>query len=1103
MRRLHPRILSTASVAVVGLALASPAFAQQTPVDRADPPEALGQNEPELEAGQQASATQGGAIVVTGSRIRRPNLDSSVPITSVGPQELVDRGDLSLGDALNELPALRSTWSQANSTRFIGTAGLNLLDLRGLGSARTLVLVNNRRHVTSDPGSYTVDVNTIPSDLLERVDIVTGGNSAVYGSDAVAGVVNFIMRRDFEGIRVRGQGGVSTYGDRGAYFVSLTAGRNFFDNRLNIAGALEYAQSNALYHRDRNDMTGALTGTPGWTTTQPTTTYNPLTRTTTPVPNRNNDGIPNTTWVRGIRFSNISEGGMVQTSCPYLTNAQYDALTPAQRAIHDARLRAVCTSVATDPQGRLVPNAFSPAGGGLAHFYAFDAAGNLVRSVPTGDLRNVGGSVIGGLGSTGLEEAMLQPALKRYAGNLFFNLDIAPAFQPFLEAKYVRIDAIQQSTQPTFANGFLRNSFRIDNPFLTAQARATIIQIQGLDPNSAAVQNGTATFLSNRFNYDLGTRAEDHRRETYRIVGGVAGDLSETGNLRYEVALNYGRTETYYETGGNVHVQRYNWATDAARNAQGQIVCRINLNPATSPDPNCVPLNPFGFNARSPEALRYVLHTTTRDQWAEQWNAVAFLSGDTGGFFNTWAGPIGFAVGVEYRKEDAFSAYDDVTVSGATFLNAIGAFDPPAQTIKEAFGELRIPILRDLPFFHELSLEGAARVSDYDTLDKPVWAYNVGAIWAPVRDLRIRAGYARSVRAPNIGNLYSTQSETFLNGAVDPCSQTVIDQNPNRRRNCAEHGIPTTMVVGGETRPWVNAPGSGISGFNQGNPNLAPEIGKSFTVGVVLQPRWIPGLSITADYYDIEITSVISGVAPQDIINRCYDDPVSTNNPFCEAVFRRTGTGNPLADFTFRGQLDRTFAGADPITIGRIGPSFINQPFNYAKLVARGIDFEVAYRTRLTDNIVWNSRAVITRNLERTDFTFITEPDRSTRNHGTLGDPLWAANWNNNFDFGEFDFSYNLRFVGRMTIGAWETQFSHQGRPPQVPDAWPITHYPDFLYHNFRMGFEPEGTRYRFYLGVDNALNKLPPRDLFGTGAGGGIYPNTGRFFYAGAEIRF
>lgn len=1084
------RIGLRSGVGLAALALATPAFAQAVE----------GSTDQDSAEATADKSDQAEIITVTGSRIRRPNLDSTVPVATVQAKDLIDRGSLSLGDALAELPQLGSTFTQANSTRFIGTAGINRLDLRNLGTARTLVLVNGRRHVTSSPGTYDVDTNTIPSDLLERVDITTGGNSAIYGSDAIAGVVNFVMKTDFEGLRLRGQAGISDEGDAGSQFVSLTAGKSFMDGRLNIAFAAEYANSDQLLNNDRDSQTGALTGTYNFVTTQPTSTYNPANRTITQTPNRNFDGIPNTTLLGGIRFPQLNANGMLQTVCPYLTNAQYDALSPTARAIHIQRLNLSCSGT-TVVDGRTIPSQFSPTGGGINHFWSFNEAGTeLVRSVPTADLRPVGGSVFGGLGSTGLEGGQLLPELQRYAGNIFINADISPAFQPFLEAKYVRVDSIQGSNQATFATGVLRSSFRIDNPFLTTTARNQIIAIQGLDPTAAAVVNGTQTFNSFRFNYDLGTRAEDHRRETYRAVLGARGDLSTKGNLRYEVAASFGRTETYYDTGGNINIQRYNDATDAALNAQGQIVCRINLT--TVVDPACAPLNPFGYGKASQAAKNYVLATASRAEWAEQVNVVGYLSGDTDGLFRLPGGPIGFAIGAEYRSEDAYSAYDPLTVSGATFLNAIGAFNPPKQEIREIFGEVRLPLLADMPFIEELTVEGAVRYSDYNTANKGVWAYNAGVVYSPVRDVRFRAAYGRAVRAPNIGNLYSTASETFLNGLVDPCSQTVINDNPNRVRNCAAAGVPTTIVVNGETRPWTNTPASGISGVNVGNPNLTPETSDSLTFGAVFQPSFVPGLSFSVDYYDIKVKQVINSLGNQALVNACYDDPTGINNQFCGFIFRRT-SADPFANATFNGQRDRTFAGIANINLPQVGPSFINQPFNYAKLQARGIDFEVNYVTDLSESLNLSVRGVASYNLERTDFTFPAEPGRSVRVHGTLGTPIWEASLFTTLDFGQFDLGYTARLVGKQAVNDWETQFSWQGRAPTNPDATPFKYYPDIIYHNLRFGFEPEGTDFRFYAGIDNVLDQLPPQPLTGTGGGSGIFPIQGRYMYAGATVKF
>lgn len=1022
--------------------------------------------EVELESGQDQRE---GEIVVTGSRIERPNIASTVPITSVGAQELLDTGDVSLGDQLNQLPSLRSTFSQANSTRFIGTAGLNLLDLRGLGTDRTLVLVNGRRHVTSTPGSFSVDVNTIPTELLERVDVITGGNSAIYGSDAVSGVVNFVLRRDFEGIRIRGQGGVSDEGDRGSYFISGIAGKNFWEDRANVAIAVEYAKTKKVLNRDRPDQTGAFVGAPAFIRVDTDLPGTPV-----------DDGVFDFAFFRnpGLSFGQISGGGAVQTSCL----APLAPTSPGFAAREELRA-AVCT-------GDL-----SPTGARLSDNYFFLPGGILARNDPAMDLRPVGGSILGGLGtSAAVPSGMLLPGLERLAANLLFNVELSPIFQPFAEAKFVRVKAQQQSSQPTFIAGTLNPIFRRDNPFLTPEARQTLNTI--LSPGS--------TFVFLRFNEDIGTRAEDHERDTYRIVSGVRGDISNTGNLKYEVAFNYGRTETYYETGGNVHVARFNAASNAVRDpATGQIVCAVNIdtNPANDM-PGCVPINLFGYGAPSPEAANYVLHTSSRDQWAKQINAVGFLSGNTEGFFNLPGGPIGFAVGAEYRKEDAYSDYDDVTQAGETFLNAFDTFAPPPITVKEAFGELRVPILADMPFFNELTVEGAARYSDYST-SGGVWAYNAGAIWSPVRDLRIRGGYARAVRAPDLGDLFATRTETFANGLVDPCNQTVIGENPNRAARCAEAGIPTTITLpDGSVVPWTNAPASGVSGFNQGNPNLRPEVGKSWTVGAVIQPRFVPGLSLTVDWYNITIEKAISGLSGQAIINRCYEDPVSINNPFCQAVFRRRTPGDPITDFTFEGQSNRVFPGFPTFTFDRIGPGFLNQPFNFQQLKTSGIDFDLAYRRTVLNDVRLDLRGIVSWVKNREEFTFVNDPERSTRLHGTLGDPEWAASFSANADFGVIDFGYDLRWIDQMTVFSWETQFSHQGREPTNPDALKDPYYPDVFYHDLRVGFEPT-ERFRFYVGVDNVLDRLPPLDLTGTGGGSGIYPVTGRFFYAGARTTF
>ncbi|HKR24393.1 MAG TPA: TonB-dependent receptor, partial [Allosphingosinicella sp.] len=825
--------------------LAAPAAAQDNPADAADqcanlPTQAERDTCRGGEVGVDGQpAAESAGILVTGTRIRRPNLESTVPITSVGIQELTDTGDVSLGDNLNDLPSLRSSFSQSNSTRFIGTAGLNILDLRGLGVARTLVLVNNRRHVTAQPGDYLVDVNTIPLTLVERVDIVTGGNSAIYGSDAVAGVVNFILRRDFDGLRFRGQAGISDQGDRGQYFAGLTWGMNFAEDRGNVAIALEYTKANALYFTDRPDLTGAYDGRCQFNVAEPQGAAGGETGPSA------SDGIPDNLFFCGIRSNSISNGGTIGAF------ANGNALR-------------------------------------------FDPDGNLFIDVPDFNFGPFGSGNVqapDGFGATLRDTGQLAAGLQRYAANLLARFEISRGFQPFLEAKYVHIDATQEG-QPSFWQGSLPaflgtpGNLRCNNPFLSAQALATL-QSFGICLNVAA-----GTFNMSRFNVDFGGRGELHDRDTWRVVAGIEGDFFD--DWHYEIAINYGRLRTRLRSINNLllfdingNPDGFNIAIDAQRNAAGQIVCGVNNDAITTNDrPDCVPINVFGAGAPSQAALDFVNTTSRRRETATELQATAFVSGDLSQLFELPGGPIGFALGLEYRRETADSEFDALTASGGTFLNAIQPFHPPALEIKEVFGEIRIPLLRDLPFAQELTLEAAARYSDYNIGNtNSAFAYNLGGTWAPVRDVRFRANYSTSVRAPTQSDLFFPVVQNF-EAIQDPCDVNFVGNNPNRAANCAAFGVPPTSNAALEAicaatgfpapagGPYINciARSVTLSTAQGGNPNLEEERGKSYTIGAVVEPRFLPGLSLTVDYYHINVRGLIAALTGQAIINNCFDD---------------------------------------------------------------------------------------------------------------------------------------------------------------------------------------------------------------------------------------
>lgn len=978
-------------------------------------------------------------IVVTGSRIARPTLDSPIPVTSVSLNDLTRSGGVVVGDALNDLPSLRSTFSQASSTQFIGTAGLNLLDLRGLGTARTLVLVNGRRHVTASEGEFQVDVNTIPTDLIDRVDIVTGGSSAVYGSDAMAGVVNFVLKRNFEGVRLNAQAGISDKGDRGSYRLSSTFGKNFSEGRGNIAVSLEYNRANLVTYADRPSLTGAYAG------------RNQFQLVENPQLDNNR---PDRTFLSGVHSYGYDNGGNFV-------------------AYNGTSLRSCQTANAC------VPN-------GFPRIFGFRPDGSLYEYNYGTDFRPAGsGNNQGGDGATLNDRGTLVPRLDRYVANILGHYDVSDAFRPFFEAKFVRVESFSQGT-PTFAQGGeqgLINDFddagnpivrpalvnygtsvgipiRLDNPYLQPSAAATIRSL---------LPAGAEFFRLNRNNNDMGTRDEFDRRDTYRFVAGVEGDFNDT--WKYDVSVNYGEFHTTSRFYNNRIEQNFYNSVDAVRNAAGDIVCRINQTSVT--DPRCVPINVLGDGAVSQAARNYINTTSLRTGKATELDINANVIGDTAKWFELPGGPVRFAIGGEYRRETASYKYDDLVKSGATFLNAIPDFNPTSFEVKEAYGELELPLLRNLPFAKELTVNGAVRVADYKGATGTVWAWNAGGIYAPINDIKFRVNYSKSVRAPTLGDLYSSPSQNFA-GVDDPCDANFINKGrATRAANCAAAGVPANFI-NDRTRAGT------LEILSGGNPNLTAETSRSWTYGVIVQPRFLPGLAFTADYYDIKISNVISSVDAQTILDACYDAP-DLNNQFCKLINPRQANGY--------------FA----------TPALLQSSVNFAALRAKGIDFDLSYSHNLTPNDKIVLRGVATYVRNRTDYPYLDTPDRPDRVKGELGDPIWAANASIDYTHGPVTLGYQVRYVGRQSITDWETQHTTNGVPPLDPNYADVVYYPRVFYHAIR-GSVDVNRQFTLYGGIDNLTDKRPPYGLLGVGTSAGnsaIYDNVGRFLYLGATVKF
>ena len=1043
------------------------------------------------QAGSSAASSQSGdSIVVTGSRIRRPNLESTVPITSIGGEQFFQQSQLSVGDTLNDLPQLRSTFAQQNPGLGIGIAGLNLLDLRGLGTQRTLVLVNGRRHVPADilNNAVSVDVNTIPNDLIERVDIVTGGNSAIYGSDAIAGVVNFVLRRNYDGFQVRGQVGIAEEGFGGSQYVSALAGKNFADGRGNITLHGEYSRSDRVFasnvsafRRADNFITVDADAGAGIV--------------------NGGDGFADTRFVTDIRSSTI----------------YFNTLIPINQR---NALNGACGNATVANDG--APTVTGPA---FNCTYLFTPEGRLFQQ--TADARfgtGINPAILGGNGQTGREGRTVSvlPFNERYNFNLLSRFEVARALELFVEGKWNRVNALGNNAGPSFVQGTggtvdFRERQRLDNPFINPADRTTLANLilaSGCNTSltvtcpaggnlsaaqQAAIANGSYRFVISRNLLDAGLRDAEFQRDTYRVVGGLRGTFNE--DWTYEISANYGKFKEGTTNYGFLDRQRFALSLDAGRNpVTGQIQCRSQFDAASavplvgfagSATVNaarlaadiaaCVPYNPFGAPNNS-AAVAYFSRDYKNKASLSQYVWSGFVSGDTSQLFELPGGPISIALGAEYRREKASFVQDQFVVDGFTNAVSIPTFKPKPFVVKEAFAEVRVPIVRDAPLFHELTLSGAGRVAKYQGAVGTVYSYNAGVDYAPVRDVRFRGNYSRAVRAPNVSETGFPLVPNFFNGFNDPCNPANIGTGV-RRTNCI------AQIGAGRVANFTNiAQSLGI--VSGSNSNLDVETSDSYTVGAVIQPRFLRGFSLSVDYYNINVKGVIANVGVQTLVNQCYDSP-TLSNIFC-AQFQRN-----LTDST--GPL-----GEDP---GRIlNNSLISAPLNFANRTRVGIDTNMSFRRKIAA-VDFSTNLIYTHNLESSNFQDPTNPSFETRVLGQLGDPKDEFRWDFDFGFKPLTIGYRMRYIGPMLRAGYNAFFALNGQPPANIDAFPSQRFDAVTYHDLRADFDiKNGTRrsINFYVGVDNVLDKgVPEGAATATGAGSAIYSFRGRSWYAGARARF
>ena len=923
------------------------------------------------------------AVTVTGSHIAisNPNVISPTPVAVITADEIQATGATNIGDLMATMPQLATTFTMGNSTQYIGTAGVQQLDLRNLGPERTLVLVNGRRFVGASAGSTGVDVNLIPTEWVERVEIITGGASAVYGADAVTGVVNFILKKNYQGVNLHAQYGVSQHGGFSPKEASITGGMNFAQNRGNVAVSVEHSEQDSLMFGDR--------------------------------------------------FGNQS----------------YRNIQTPNDPVYDSRLFP-------NAGGYTVTNAgtfyLGKSSSDISKRYVFNPDGSVRPQRFDGVHDTTGCSDCDRLDLNKL--MMLQPTYKRTSLSSVASFNMTPDQRLYFEGSYSHVD-VKMFTQPAFGSYTIYR----DNAFMS--------------PSLAALMdaNGLSQLNVNRFDVDAGLRGEATSRDTGRVVFGASGLI--TGDWEYDASVNYGVTNERRQNLNNRINDRFAASIDAVKDANGNTVCRSSIDPSAAAqlDPiaqnGCIPTSIFGEGAVNSAAAQWFNTTTLTRTHITQ-----FVGGGTVTNNNLFqmpfdAGFASIAMGTEFRRETSQQTQDPLDTDGLTFMNAIPS-SGGAYNVKEGYVETLLPLLADRPFAKALTFDSAVRFSDYSTIGHTK-AWRWGLDWAIDDNIRLRGTMSSAVRAPNIDELYSGQSQNFFT-VTDPCSATELKNAPNpavRATNCQALGVP---------QGYQSTNSATVAGISGSNPNLGPETGKTWTAGFVFTPQFLPGFGVTMDYWNIRLNNAISAPTGTQVVNQCVDNPSGIGNVYCAGALR------------------------DPSTHELVFINSVNQ--NISALSTSGVDIGAYYSHDIGPGKL-RVNVNGTRVFLYTEHPFQGDPSISYQDNGTLGFPKWKVTVGTNYSINNWTFNLRTRYFSPMLRVSNE---SYASNPTQTT---PITAGNGF-FNDLNVSYkvrnaEGKDTGLEIYGGINNIADRDPPVNLFGTGFGSALYDAIGRSYYAGFNYKF
>jgi len=1016
-------------------------------------------------------------VVVTGSRIPQQGLYAPSPVTAVGQQEMKFEGTTGVETLLNNLPSVFADQTSGVSNGATGTATVNL---RGLGAVRTLVLVNGTRLMPGDPIVPVADLNQIPSSLVDHIEVLTGGASAVYGSDALAGVVNFVMRKDFEGIEVDGQYSVNQADNTNAYYRNLVTAAGFQEAKEGIWDGA-------------NTMGTFIVGT------------------------NTANGKGNVTAYLGYQNTRAVLAGARDFSACTIGSSSSNLATAHHVCAGSANYN---TWISLDTASASAPNyLFHQTGTGAA------GSGNFVPYTGAPNQKFNYGAL-----------NYLQRPDTRYQGGFFAHYEVNKELDVYSSFMFTDDTTLAQIAPSGLfiGTGALNGNVQVncDNPLLSGNEQAslcnalltstpylgkptaysimhgfpnptTLLQAfgptgpygNGFDdactgatiPGCANQTAGQALLEIGRRNIEGGDRVDDLKHTSYRLQIGARGDLGS--GWAYDVYAQYGYslfTENYQK---ELSVQRTQLALEvdpatgkcyaAEPNAQGIVV-----------DSKCVPLNIFdGIGSISPDMLKYVGASGFREGYTEEQIVSGSLTGDLGqwGLRSPWASaPAALSVGSEYRAEYLQDLVDYAYSSGDLYGQGGARLGIPRSgfNVVEGFGELKIPLVQEKPWAEDLSFNTGYRYSSYSSAGA-VSAYKYGLEWQPIDDFRIRASYERAVRAPNVLEAFAPDNIVLFAGS-DPCAT----QTTGQCASVPHAGTPLLVCPANQCYQQVG-----------GNPNLRPEVGDTRTIGVVFTPTFLDGFTATVDYFNIDVSSAIGSVPPPFALAQCYALGASAAQvaQYCPLV-HRNATG-------------QIFGG------GYVQAINVNTGFLHTK----GVDFEANYNLAL-DGLP------LTAGLGNVQFAFVgTWLDIYQINNvaggptydcaglfgltcsiaGTASGPLpkwrhrlrttWATPW-------DIDFSVNWRYVSGVSLDSNTTQPGlSNGKFDKADATINAFYWIDFAADwNVRTGVD-------LHMGVNNVFNRLPPTLTTNalpaiTGNDNtfpGVYDSLGRTFFVGATIKY